>query len=116
MGVITYVSTKIGGLLAVANRCKTVRVSCEGHAEFWELLVAAAGRDIAGSVKAVWASSKPVFICDTRTEGVNTVSGQNGNCVDRKAESKLSAVSYVAEVLQYKQHRHDSARSKTICS
>lgn len=99
MGVITFVSTKIDGLLSVANRCTTVLVSCEGHAEFWELPVATAGRDIAGSVKAVWASSNPVCICYTLTEGVNTVSGQNGNCVDRKAESKLSAVSYIAEVL-----------------
>jgi len=31
--------------------------------------------------------------------GVSTVSGENGNCVDRTADSRLCAVSHVAEVL-----------------
>lgn len=58
MGLITFVNTKMDGLLAVDNRCTTVRVSCEGHAEFWQLLVPAEGCDIAGSVETVWVKVK----------------------------------------------------------
>jgi hypothetical protein len=61
------------------------------------------------SVNAVWGAADLCLLL----RGVTTVSGENGNCVDRKAESTLSTVSCVATHTHT--HTHDSARYKTIC-
>jgi len=76
------------------------------HAEFWEDLLLVLERT-GQLMLSVEGADLCLFV-----RGVNTVSGENGNCVDRKAESRFSTVSCVATYT----HTHDSARYKTICS
>jgi hypothetical protein len=92
MDIMTFISTKIYGLLAVANKC-----------------TADESRRVLGTCIAGSWNDRSADLC-LFVRGVDTVSGENGNCVDRKAESRLSTVSSVAE-----QHTHESALYKNIC-